>query len=148
MHPDSNSKGHVGWFYFTVKNLKAGEEVKFRIVNLRERSTQAFKQGAKIWVFSKKMHRKENLGWVRGGYDINAHLNEDINSPLSKNSLEKNNAHRKFKIRHIGKHTLEFSYKAKYDRDDVYFASGIPYTYENLLQDLHLWSLNFKKAKN
>lgn len=36
---DSNTQGHIFWFYFSVKNMKKGRKIKFNLANLTKNDT-------------------------------------------------------------------------------------------------------------
>lgn len=53
MRPDTNTCGHMQWFYFKVSNIKIGKQtVKFNICN-NKKSAALFNRGMKPFVYSK-----------------------------------------------------------------------------------------------
>lgn len=36
---DSNTRGHIFWFYFAVKNMKKGQKVRLNLANLTKNDT-------------------------------------------------------------------------------------------------------------
>ena len=69
MQNDINSKGHTQWFYFNVKNTRAGHSVKFNILNYNKNDSM-FNYGMKVALYSEKKADEQNMGWHRGGTDI------------------------------------------------------------------------------
>jgi hypothetical protein len=57
MQNDINSRGHTQWFYFRVKNTRAGLPVKFNILNYYKEDSM-FNYGMKITVYSEKKSEK------------------------------------------------------------------------------------------
>jgi hypothetical protein len=43
-------------------------------------------------------------------------------------------------------YTLSFTYKFDYDKDDVFFAYAVPYTYSDLVSDLNAIETDAKRA--
>lgn len=54
MHPDVNTKGHTQWFYFSVSNIKAGQEVTFTIRNFIKPDS-LYNQGMQPLLYSTKV---------------------------------------------------------------------------------------------
>jgi len=65
MHNDVYTNGHTQWFYFSVTNMRAGDEVTFNIKNFAK-SDALFNGGMRPLLYSKKFDK----GWVRCGTDI------------------------------------------------------------------------------
>lgn len=53
MQNDTNTKGYNRWFYFSIKNAKAGVRYKFSIVNFRKKFN-FFNEGLKPVTYSQK----------------------------------------------------------------------------------------------
>lgn len=53
MQNDINSKGYTQWFYFRVTNTRAGDSVRFNILNFTK-SDSMFNYGLKVAVYSEK----------------------------------------------------------------------------------------------
>ncbi len=65
---DTNSKGHMQWFYFVVKNKRKAKRVKFNIVNFTHNES-LYTQGLKVNVWSYKRNIPKYAGWRRGGHN-------------------------------------------------------------------------------
>ena len=128
---DTNSKGHMQWFYFVVKNKLKGKRVKFNIVNFTHNES-LYTQGMKVNVWSYKRNIPKYVGWRRGGH--NARYGP---SKISRSSYDQK--FRKY-------YSLSFEYTFEHDEDSVYFAYGIPYTYSMLVH--YIKYLNHKYGKN
>lgn len=139
MMPDTNSPGHTQWFYFKVSDGNKGQTVKFRILNFKKKKS-LYKSGMRICYYSKKMFRKKEIGWVRGGENIQYRRNKDYLGSIGLDDATVK--------RNIKKYSLEFSFKFPYDRDEISFAFCFPYTYEDLLSHAHQLHLKFKKIKH
>ena len=70
LHNDVNTFGYTSWFYFQVKNRKAGR-YKFAIMNYGKAGWM-HNQGVKIAIYTKKS------GWFRGGESIQCQANRSI----------------------------------------------------------------------
>lgn len=76
MRPDSNTRGHHQWFYFTVAN-RSPVTAKFTILNFTKRGS-LFGQGMRVATFSEKKAEKASRGelpsfyknWHRAGENI------------------------------------------------------------------------------
>ena len=68
MHNDVHTKGNTQWFYFSVGNVKAGQEVNFVIRNFGK-SDSLYNQGLRPLMYSttSKVHA---TGWTRVGTNI------------------------------------------------------------------------------
>eukprot|EP01041_Mallomonas_annulata_P008084 gene8084-16589_t len=62
---DITKQGHTQWFYFSVSNTKANQEVVFCLKNF-EKPTSLFQDGMRPLVYS----IKSEVGWVRGGNEV------------------------------------------------------------------------------
>jgi hypothetical protein len=51
MRVDSNTKGHLQWFNFKIKNIQPNQVYKFNICNFKKKKILFFR-GAKPYVFS------------------------------------------------------------------------------------------------
>lgn len=65
MHNDLYTSGHTQWFYFSVSNVRVGEEVTFYIKNFAK-ADSLFNCGMRPLVYSKKSGK----GWLRCGSNI------------------------------------------------------------------------------
>ncbi len=53
MRVDANTKGHLQWFYFTVKGMIAGEKYRINICNFQKNKT-LYTRGMGPYVFSRR----------------------------------------------------------------------------------------------
>jgi predicted MPP superfamily phosphohydrolase len=115
MRLDTNTDGHMHWFYFSVSGLQGRRLVKFNIVNFT-RNSNLFTNGMKPRVFSvQEVRNGQSAGWQPGG--------ENVQFSFSK--LNRHNLKKPF-------YQLSFSYLFQYANDKVWFATSIPYTYSRL----------------
>lgn len=63
---DINTNGHTQWYFFRVGNTKAGQKVKFNILNLAKPDS-LYNYGMKVLCFSNKVKEAEGVGWHRVG---------------------------------------------------------------------------------
>ena len=63
---DSNTRGHLIWFYFSVKNKENKRKIKLNICNLR-RPSKLYDQGMKAHIFSVKEWNRSGKDWSQGG---------------------------------------------------------------------------------
>ena len=126
LHNDTNTSGYTQWFFFRVSNIKKGKKINLRIMNFLRKKTK-YSNGIKIWCYSRKNSELNKIGWH--------HTTEDVN--YYKNFLYKLNKGKKDYY-----YTLSFNYTFKYDKDEVFFANCIPYTYTDLTRDLNYYTKN------
>lgn len=115
---DLNTEGHTQWYFFEVQGMRAGQLVKFCIVNLTK-AESLYQAGMQPLVCSRKREETEGVGWHRAGWSVRyaANPNLRLDKPLP------------FR-------TLSFEYRFEYSQDCVYFAHCYPYTYTALQRDL------------
>lgn len=116
---DVDTKGHTQWFYFSVRNEKAGHRVRFSIMNLMKYDS-LYNNGLKPLVLSAKKERWEGLGWHRAGDSVAYYQNNIPRTPSADTRLPPFH------------YTLSFAYTFQYDTDLVYFAHCYPYCYSTL----------------
>ena len=126
LHNDTNTSGYTQWFFFRVSNTKKGKKVNLNIMNLLRKRTK-YSNGIKIWCYSKKKSENDRIGWH--------HTTEDVN--YYKNFLYKLNKGKKEFY-----YTLSFNYTFEFDKDEVFFANCIPFTYTDLTRDLNVYTKN------
>jgi len=115
---DTNTEGHTQWYFFEVQGMKAGQLVKFCIVNLTK-ADSLYQVGMQPLVRSRRREEAEGVGWHRAGWTVRYAPNPNlrIDKPLP------------FR-------TLSFEYRFEYSQDCVHFAHCYPYTYTDLRRDL------------
>ena len=119
MSGDTNTKGQTRWFYFSVKNVKKGQTVRFNICNFHK-SIRLFRQGMKPMYMSEQESFATEKVWKQVSEDIEFFRNA---SPIDPN-------------RRLYLYTLSFSHTFTYENDTVFFALAVPYTYTRLLRFL------------
>jgi|JI6StandDraft_1071083.scaffolds.fasta_scaffold65258_1 hypothetical protein len=62
---DSNTRGHTGWYFFSIANGSRKQEITINIGNLRKPSP-LYAQGMRPYVFSRKAFEKRGLQWSQG----------------------------------------------------------------------------------
>ena len=65
MRIDSNTRGHVQWFNFTIKN-NGRKKIKLNIVNFKKAKTM-YSRGMKPYIFSEYLKQSKELNWFQGG---------------------------------------------------------------------------------
>jgi len=76
MQNDINTCGHTQWFYFQVKNTRAGLTVRFNIMNFTK-ADSLFNYGMQVSIYSTKTadQHKNPKGWFKGGDRISYYSN-------------------------------------------------------------------------
>lgn len=69
LRPDMYTAKHTQWFYFRVRNMKAGAYYRFTIVNLMKSSSLYF-VGMKPLLYSERAAKETSVGWRRTGSNI------------------------------------------------------------------------------
>lgn len=112
---DVNTQGHTQWFFFKVANTTKSLRVKFNILNL-VKGASLYNQGMQVAVYSQSSFESEGRGWFRGGDEISYFPNSYRRDHVASKTF----------------YTMTFSYTFPEDRDVVYFAYSVPYTYTQL----------------
>ena len=68
MRVDTNTRGHIQWFNFTVKN-NGKHKIKLNIVNFRKFKT-LYNRGMKPYLYSDHLKQKKDIRWVQGGENV------------------------------------------------------------------------------
>ncbi|XP_036431827.1 cytosolic carboxypeptidase 3-like [Colossoma macropomum] len=104
------------WFYFQVKNMRAGVRYRFTITNFLK-SSSLYEQGQKPLLYSEQKARSLGVGWHRVGQDVSYFCNGRV---------------------HLGKpcYSLSWTLLFPFDQDVCYFAHCYPYTYTKLWSHL------------
>lgn len=116
---DVLTKGHTQWFYFSVRNERKGQTVRFSIVNLMKYDS-LYNNGMKPLVRSLRKEQTQGISWHRAGEAVSYYEN---NIPRK---LGLNTRLPRFY------YTLSFVYTFEYEGDEVFFAHCYPYTYTDL----------------
>jgi hypothetical protein len=120
MQNDVNTNGHTQWFFFRVQNTRAGQRVKFNLLNYTKPDS-LFNYGMKVTIYSERAAEEKKVGWFKGGEDISYFQNG-----IRKDVLYSSKSF----------YTATFTHKFKYSGDSVYFAYSQPYTYTAFMPNL------------
>lgn len=106
------TKKHTQWFYFRVRNTRAGIPYRFTITNFLK-ATSLYERGQKPLLYSEERARVFGVGWYRVGQDVSYYRNGRC---------------------HLGLpcFSLSWTFSFPYDRDTCYLAHCYPYTYTKL----------------
>jgi hypothetical protein len=121
---DIGTNGNIQWYYFAITTPEVDNHsfpltVRFNIINM-QKNDSLYNYGMKPTVFS---INNKTAGWRHTGSDVCYYKN--TKKTLSSNSL-------KNKIKNIkSRYSLSFTYTF-HEKDTVYFAHCIPYTYTYL----------------
>jgi hypothetical protein len=66
MRVDSNTRGHLQWFNFKVKNMEKEREYTFHICNFQKKKI-LYARGLKPYVYSTQAYVQEKTGWEQRG---------------------------------------------------------------------------------
>ncbi|CAG9325902.1 unnamed protein product [Blepharisma stoltei] len=112
MRCDTNTNGHLHWFYFSVSGIKSPRTIRFNIVNF-SRSSVLYQSNMRPVGFStEKVRLGLSKNWDYVGDDVKFKLSKINDIILSKRPY----------------YILTFSYHFEYPNDKVWFATAIPYT--------------------
>ncbi|XP_036007743.1 cytosolic carboxypeptidase 2 [Fundulus heteroclitus] len=129
LRTDLYTKKHTQWFYFRVRNMKAGVTYRFTITNLMKRSS-LYSQGMRPLLYSERAAERDGVGWQRAGSNIRYYRN------CSQNTKESNDA------TDTNLYSLTWTLQFPYDSDTCYLAHCYPYTYSRLQRYLKQISSN------
>lgn len=112
LRTDLYTKKHMQWFYFRVRNMRAGIPYRFTITNLLK-ATSLYERGQKPLLYSDEKARAFAVGWHHVGHDVSYYRNGSC---------------------HLGLpcFSLSWTFCFPYDRDTCYLAHCYPYTYTKL----------------
>lgn len=74
LRTDIYTKKHTQWFYFRVRNMKAGVTYRFTIINLMK-SSSLYSQGMRPLLYSEKAAKEKGVGWQRTSSNIRYYRN-------------------------------------------------------------------------
>lgn len=70
LQDDTNSDNSLTqWFYFSVRNIRQDLSIRINILNLMK-DDSLYSSGMQPFIYSVKKKQHENIGWHRGGADI------------------------------------------------------------------------------
>ncbi|XP_028264061.1 cytosolic carboxypeptidase 2 [Parambassis ranga] len=129
LRTDMYTEKHTQWFYFRVRNMKAGATYRFTIINLMK-SSSLYSQGMRPLLYSERAAKENGVGWQRTGSNIRYYRNS------SQNPKENNNSD----VATL--YSLTWTLQFPYDSDICYLAHCYPYTYSHLQHYLRCISSN------
>ncbi|XP_034390887.1 cytosolic carboxypeptidase 2 [Cyclopterus lumpus] len=114
LRTDMYTRKHTQWFYFRVRNMKAGVTYRFTIINLMK-SNSLYSHGMRPLLYSERANEK-GVGWQRAGSNIRHYrnCNQDNDSDT------------------IALYSLTWTLQFPHDSDTCYLAHCYPYTYSHL----------------
>ena len=68
------TRKHTQWFYFRVRNMKAGATYRFTIINLMK-SRSLYSLGMRPLLYSERAAKEKGVGWQRTGSNIRYYRN-------------------------------------------------------------------------
>lgn len=76
LQTDMYTQKHTQWFYFRVRNMKAGVAYRFTIVNLMKRGS-LYSQGMRPLLYSERAAQEGGVGWQHTGSNIRYYRNSN-----------------------------------------------------------------------
>ncbi|XP_047451247.1 cytosolic carboxypeptidase 2 isoform X2 [Mugil cephalus] len=128
LRTDMYTAKHTQWFYFRVRNMKAGVTYRFTIINLMK-SSSLYSQGMRPLLYSERAAEENGVGWRRTGSNIRYYRN------CSQNTKDNNSDP-------IPLYSLSWTLQFPHDSDTCYLAHCYPYTYSHLQRYLRRVSSN------
>ncbi|XP_026221153.1 cytosolic carboxypeptidase 2 [Anabas testudineus] len=122
LRTDLYTRKHTQWFYFRVRNMKAGVTYRFTIVNFMK-SSSLYSHGMRPLLYSERAAKEKDVGWYRIGSNIKYLRN--CNQYTKDNNGDA-----------IPLFSLTWTLEFPYDSDTCYLAHCYPYTYSHLQQYL------------
>ncbi|EAY18368.1 Clan MC, family M14, Zinc carboxypeptidase-like metallopeptidase [Trichomonas vaginalis G3] len=116
---DHNSIGSAQWFYFRISNTRKDAKYTFIISGFHKKKS-LFCTGSKVFWYSEKQARRDNISWQRGG------TNYQYGTTTRKRSKKK-------------RASVQFNIKFPYSNDQVYLCYALPYTYSDLTRFTKQW---------
>ncbi|XP_032379525.1 cytosolic carboxypeptidase 2 [Etheostoma spectabile] len=132
LRTDMYTRKHTQWFYFRVRNMKAGVTYRFTIINFMK-SSSLYSQGMRPLLYSERAANDKGIGWQRTGSNIRYYRNSNQNTKDSNSDI-------------ITLYSLTWTLQFPYDSDTCYLAHCYPYTYSHLQRYLRRISSNPKVA--
>ncbi|XP_066446271.1 cytosolic carboxypeptidase 2-like isoform X2 [Eleutherodactylus coqui] len=112
LRTDLYTDRHTQWYYFRVKNTRAGIPYRFTIINFMK-PTSLYNHGMRPLMYSEIDANTQRIGWKRIGDEIKYYKN---NSSRAGQSY----------------YSLSWTFRFPHSGDTCYFAQCYPYTYSNL----------------
>ncbi|XP_023271224.1 cytosolic carboxypeptidase 2-like [Seriola lalandi dorsalis] len=118
LQTDMYTRKHTQWFYFRVRNMKAGVTYRFTIINLMK-SSSLYSLGMRPLLYSERAAKEKGVGWQRIGSNIRYYRNCNQNTKDNNSDT-------------ITLFSLTWTLQFPYDSDTCYLAHCYPYTYSHL----------------
>ncbi|XP_074490227.1 cytosolic carboxypeptidase 2 isoform X1 [Sebastes fasciatus] len=128
LRTDMYTRKHTQWFYFRVRNMKAGVSYRFTIINLMK-SSSLYSQGMRPLLYSERAANEKSVGWQRAGSNIGYYRNGSQNTKDNNDDT-------------ITLCSLTWTLQFPYDSDTCYLAHCYPYTYSHLQRYLRCITSN------
>ncbi|XP_073423599.1 cytosolic carboxypeptidase 3 isoform X2 [Dendrobates tinctorius] len=112
LRSDLYTDRHTQWYYFQVKNTRAGVPYRFTIVNFMK-PTSLYSHGMRPLMYSETDANARHIGWKRIGDEIKYYKNSWAGEGP-------------------GQYSLSWTFRFPHSGDTCYFAHCYPYTYSNL----------------
>ncbi|XP_068168239.1 cytosolic carboxypeptidase 2 [Antennarius striatus] len=128
LRTDMYTKKHTQWFYFRVRNMKAGVTFRFTIINLMK-SSSLYSQGMRPLLYSERAAKEKGVGWHRTGSNITYYRNYNQSSKDKTSNT-------------VALYALTWTQQFPYDADTCYLTHCYPYTYSHLQHYLRCISSN------
>ncbi|XP_070686658.1 cytosolic carboxypeptidase 2 [Pempheris klunzingeri] len=132
LRTDMYTRKHTQWFYFRVRNMKAGVTYRFTIINLMK-SSSLYSQGMRPLLYSERAAEEKGAGWQRTGSNIRYYRNCNQSTKVNNSDA-------------VTLYSLTWTLQFPYDSDSCYLAHCYPYTYSHLQRYLRRISSNPKVA--
>ncbi|XP_035499423.2 cytosolic carboxypeptidase 2 [Scophthalmus maximus] len=118
LRTDMYTGKHTQWFYFRVRNMKAGVTYRFTIVNLMK-SSSLYSLGMRPLFYSERAAKEKGVGWERTGSNIKYFRNCNQNTKDNNSDT-------------ITLYSLTWTLQFPHNSDTCYMAHCYPYTYSHL----------------
>ncbi|XP_023118182.2 cytosolic carboxypeptidase 2 isoform X2 [Amphiprion ocellaris] len=128
LQTDLYTRKHTQWFYFRVRNMKAGATYRFTIINLMK-SSSLYSAGMRPLLYSERAAEENGVGWQRSGSSIRYYRNSCQNTKGNNSDA-------------VALYSLSWTLQFPYDSDTCYLAHCYPYTYSQLQRYLRHISSN------
>lgn len=66
---DSNTRGHLQWFYFSISNGQKKDRIRLNICNISKPGT-LYEKEMQPYMYSRKCNQVKDQGWCQGGPSI------------------------------------------------------------------------------
>ncbi|KAF7663631.1 hypothetical protein LDENG_00205750 [Lucifuga dentata] len=118
LRTDIYTNKYTQWFYFRVRNMKAGITYRFTIVNLMK-SSSLYSKGMRPLIYSERAAMEKGVGWHRTGSDIRYYCNSNQTTKDNNNGA-------------VTLYSLTWTFQFPYNSDSCYLAHCFPYTCSRL----------------